>query len=184
MAAVWANGLLVTPMVWCFLLLFKFWLFKLYIRLPHSKSFAKCFGGCVWAEWSLSINSSYTHPVWWLNFAEMSPSLLSILTQMICRVSLMFTRWCHLIIEYLLLNNSLLHSKMSSSAFLQRTTSVQSHTQSHKGSQVVSYITHNQQTLSSYSVVLYICVNSASSWWKNRTIEFVMQELQSYTFLD
>lgn len=60
MAAVWANGLLVTLKVWCFIFFFKLSLFTLYIRLPHSKGFAKCNGGCVRAEWFLSINSSYT----------------------------------------------------------------------------------------------------------------------------
>lgn len=48
-----------------------------------------------WLRWRMIvfINSSYTHPFWRFS----------------CRASLMFTRWRHSIIEYFLLNNSLLH---------------------------------------------------------------------------
>lgn len=99
MAAVWANGLLVTLKVWCFIFFFLLSLLTLYIPLPYSKGFAKCNGGCVWAEWFLSINSSYTLSSVALNTAEMSPSLIFILIHLMCSASLMFTRWCHLIIE-------------------------------------------------------------------------------------
>lgn len=171
------NGFLWHWWSGAFCFFFKFCLFKLYIQLPHSKGFAKCYGGCVWAKWPLSINSSYTHSVWWLNFAEMNPSLLSTLIQMICRVSLMFTRWCHLIIEYLLLNNSLLHTKISSSAFLQRTMSLQSHTQSHKGSQDVLHNSKSTNIVFMYSSPLHLCV------LKGGCSHYLAKRTEQYSFL-